>query len=346
MEGDPQQNEGSGPRSLIQAPVRKVKKQLPQVTVDQFWTKFNTAFPGKVDKVLPKDNTAKAEAANAAQGPIHCEAAGKSYEEAAAECVAAVEKIATECRRVNLKYRDPHFDIEWDLKRGRRNCLDGLLSMDWDLAPRSVKRVSVRGVKVAAHPKDVNADLNSTFLTSLFSIKKAQLPVTCAREQTVIVGFCRLYARSGTRRTSSTKCAFTAMNWWACMVLCFTEVKSSILRIPNNVLTGSDGEWIQTIIDDKLYLTAPDFDENSDQQYTWQQQINMQDPEEEYRKTCQSGSRALYFAQCSSENETWLPLLEKAYAKAHGDFNAIQGGFTGFVIINSSALLLGTDHSQ
>lgn len=113
----------------------------------------------------------------------------------------------------------------------------------------------------------------------------------------------------------------------------------TIPQVRKSALTRSDGEWIQTIIDDKLYLTAPDFDENANQKYNWQQQINMQDPEEEYRKTCQSGSRALYFAQCSTENETWLPLLEKAYAKAHGDFNAIQGGFTGYVIIAGSSLL-------
>lgn len=132
----------------------------------------------------------------------------------------------------------------------------------------------------------------------------------------------------------------------AFMVLCFTEVERVMPQVRNGALTRSDGEWIQTIIDDKLYLTAPDFDENSDQKYNWQQQINMQDPEEEYRRTCQSGSRALYFAQCSSENETWLPLLEKAYAKAHGDFNAIQGGFTGCVIIAGSSLWPGTDNSQ
>jgi hypothetical protein len=113
-----------------------------------------------------------------------------------------------------------------------------------------------------------------------------------------------------------------------------------------NALTESDGDWIQTIIDDKLYLTAPDFDESADQKYTWQQQINMQDPEEEYRRTCQSGSRALYFAQCSSENETWLPLLEKAYAKAHGDFNAIQGGFTGYSSNQALPDSLGADSFQ
>lgn len=60
--------------------------------------------------------------------------------------------------------------------------------------------------------------------------------------------------------------------------------------------------------------------------------LNGLDREEEYRKAHQTGSRSLYFAQCSDENETWLPLLEKAYAKAHGDYASIDGGFTGEAI--------------
>ena len=55
--------------------------------------------------------------------------------------------------------------------------------------------------------------------------------------------------------------------------------------------------------------------------------------EEEYRNAYQKGSGALYFAQCSDQRETWLPLLEKAYAKAHGDYAVIEGGFTGYVIV-------------
>lgn len=90
----------------------------------------------------------------------------------------------------------------------------------------------------------------------------------------------------------------------------------------------TDGEWMTTIIDDKLYLRAADYDESGEERQIWES-INRSDSEEEYRKAYQTGSRALYFAQCSDENETWLPLLEKAYAKAHGDFNAIQGGFVG-----------------
>lgn len=42
------------------------------------------------------------------------------------------------------------------------------------------------------------------------------------------------------------------------------------------------------------------------------------------------GSKALHFAKCHDDNETWLPLLEKAYAKAHGDYGAIEGGWAGY----------------
>jgi hypothetical protein len=59
------------------------------------------------------------------------------------------------------------------------------------------------------------------------------------------------------------------------------------------------------------------------------EEIDRPDNEEKYRRTYQSNSEALYFAQCENQNETWLPLLEKAYAKAHGDYAAIEGGFTG-----------------
>lgn len=41
------------------------------------------------------------------------------------------------------------------------------------------------------------------------------------------------------------------------------------------------------------------------------------------------GSNCLYYAKCADDNETWLPLLEKAYAKAHGDYEALSGGWTG-----------------
>jgi hypothetical protein len=93
----------------------------------------------------------------------------------------------------------------------------------------------------------------------------------------------------------------------------------------------SDGEWQQCIVDDKLYLRAADYDESVDERPLWDD-INRTDTEEEYRRVWQTGSRALYFAQCVDENEIWLPLLEKAFAKAHGDYSAIEGGFVGEAI--------------
>ena len=129
-------------------PPRKVKKQSPQKTVDDFWNKFTTSFPGKVHTILPQNGYAKARAARQPKGPAHDQGALKSYEEAKAECQAAVNQIAKECRRVNMRYRDPHFDIEFDLKQnnGPKECLEGLAPMDGEpFSPNSVKRVPVCG---------------------------------------------------------------------------------------------------------------------------------------------------------------------------------------------------------
>lgn len=89
-----------------------------------------------------------------------------------------------------------------------------------------------------------------------------------------------------------------------------------------------DGEWIYSIIDDKLYLKSPCWDSPS-MQRDLLQQIDREDVERVYRKTYQTGSKALFFAQNKDQNETWVPLIEKAYAKAHGDFACLAGGWIG-----------------
>lgn len=207
--------------------VRKAKKRVPQANVDRFWNKFNTAFPGKVHTILPQNVYALAKAAKTPRGTVHSQRAGKSYVEAAAECRAAVEKISTECRRVNLKYRDPHFDIEWDLKFKKRDCLDGLWDEDIDMTPRSVKRISVSQVKLLSLMASLT---HSAVHCSIYSmtqsfIKKAPLPVMYDKGIMVIVGSCLHSARLGTRRISSTKFVFIVMRQWVFTVLYFTEAR-------------------------------------------------------------------------------------------------------------------------
>jgi len=87
-----------------------------------------------------------------------------------------------------------------------------------------------------------------------------------------------------------------------------------------------DGEWISTIIDDQLYLKFTEYREANDIRVAVSGWLG----EKTYTKTFLRGSNSLYFGKCEDSNETWLPLLEKAFAKAHGDYQSISGGWTGY----------------
>lgn len=82
------------------------------------------------------------------------------------------------------------------------------------------------------------------------------------------------------------------------------------------------------MIDDKLYLRVGDDDDLSvvrDWDRERKEGTGLPHPEDKLKNTLQRGGEALYFSHCKSD-ETWLPLIEKAYAKAHGDYYAIEGG--------------------
>ncbi|KDO29567.1 hypothetical protein SPRG_19933 [Saprolegnia parasitica CBS 223.65] len=82
-----------------------------------------------------------------------------------------------------------------------------------------------------------------------------------------------------------------------------------------------DGEWQHVIIDDQLYVTHTDFD------HAYESYIISD--KAKYKELLRTGSQALFFGKSSSARETWLPLLEKAYTKLHGDYKSVEGGFTG-----------------
>ncbi|OQV07361.1 hypothetical protein CLAIMM_11807 [Cladophialophora immunda] len=276
---------------------RKPRRQPPQETVNQFWDKLNPRHPGKVFTLLPNNPYARNKAAKTPRGTVSGQRAAKSYDEARAECERDVDRIVRECRRLNQKYRDMHFDIEWDLKSGQRNCLDGLSTPGDSMKPKGVKRV-----------------------TDIF--EKPQFFINGPTAGDVRQG------RDGDCYLMAALCGLGNMEGLIDRV-CVKHDHPDVGVY--GFVFFRDGEWQHTIIDDKLYTRAPDYDEAQDERVVWDD-INRVDSAEEYRKAHLTGSRALYFAQCSDENETWLPLLEKAYAKAHGDFASIDGGFTGEAI--------------
>ncbi|TGO87468.1 hypothetical protein BPOR_0224g00110 [Botrytis porri] len=283
---------------FVPAPdVKKTKHISPQDAIDEFWAKFKSKTPGKASTVLPK-NLYTTKAGQRASKPVtRGKNAVASYEETAALCKAKVAKIVKECRRVNQKYRDPHFDIEFDLKWGKGDCLQMLENTSEKLTPTfrpgSVKRVG------------------DIFDNPQFYVNQA--------------------SANDIRQGRDGDCWFMA-------ALCTLGNKPGLIEkvcVARDEEIGvygfvfhRDGEWRSEIIDDKLYLTKPDYDESWIERNLIEdrQRINS---EEDYRKIYQSNSGALYFAQCEDPNETWLPLLEKAYAKAHGDYAAIEGGHTG-----------------
>ncbi|KAB5569964.1 hypothetical protein GE09DRAFT_1170855 [Coniochaeta sp. 2T2.1] len=278
----------------------KVKKRKlpPQLTINRVWKRFSKKKFTKALAVLPFDPVPP---------PVVSERANEllstGYERAAEECRRKVRKIIQECRRVNMRYRDPGFDLDWDLKMEKGHCLNSLGRTKFDLSATTMLNPS------ATVPKAVKR------VHEIFEKPKFMDKISGSDVKQGSLGDCWLMA------------SFSGL----------ANVEDGIKRICVEYDTKigiygfvffRDGEWIYSIIDDKLYLKSPCWDSPS-MQRDLLQQIDREDVERVYRKTYQTGSKALFFAQCKDQNETWVPLIEKAYAKAHGDFASLSGGWIG-----------------
>ncbi|RAL63562.1 hypothetical protein DID88_003606 [Monilinia fructigena] len=268
-----------GNQSSSKKKKKKKKYIAPQDTIDKLWSRFSVSKFSKATKVLP--NAAPFARGTSAKtvivpqpGPQN-QLVSEDFERAVKECRVKVKKLIKECRRVNMRYRDPSFDIDWDLKWEKGNCLNTLGETRFEV----LQTCSYKSCILLAKGREKN-------------VKQGSL------------GNCWLMA------------SLTAL----------ANMEDGIQRIC--VEWDTNGEWIISIIDDKLYLKSPDWDSPSVHRHLLEQS-DREDVEKEYRKTYQTGSQALFFAQCKDPNQTWLPLLEKAYAKAHGDFHSLSGGWIG-----------------
>ncbi|KAJ7065517.1 cysteine proteinase [Mycena amicta] len=82
-----------------------------------------------------------------------------------------------------------------------------------------------------------------------------------------------------------------------------------------------DMRWVSVVIDDLLYTKIPKYEE-----LTATEKDIFHKDKDRYNAAARKGTKVLYFARSSTEGETWVPLIEKAYAKLHGDYAALRGG--------------------
>lgn len=85
---------------------KKKRKLPPQQSINRIWKRFSNKKFNKALAVLPFDPVPPPTASDHAN-----ELFSAGYERAAEECRRKVKKIIQECRRVNMRYRDPGWDL-------------------------------------------------------------------------------------------------------------------------------------------------------------------------------------------------------------------------------------------
>src|SRR4051794_16589997 len=110
-------------------PKKKKKHVPPQDTINKIWSRFSVKKFSKATVVLPfatSSNQTTLDPSKPPQTGRDNLLVSEDFDRAVQECRTRVKKLIKECRRVNMRYRDPDFDIDWDLKMKKGYCLNNL----------------------------------------------------------------------------------------------------------------------------------------------------------------------------------------------------------------------------
>ncbi|KAE9371152.1 cysteine proteinase [Stipitochalara longipes BDJ] len=221
-----------------------------------------------------------------------------TLEEVIAACRYKVVRVIKSQRRLNLRYTDQYFDCERDLRLGLRFCIDNLVDDGISFQPGSCLALP-----------DIFED-PSFFVDSVAAT-------------TAYTEFPRL------RQIGSALMAIGTIDG---LIERICVARDEHLGIYGFIFFR-DGQWISQIIDSQLYLEktpwSPTFLDTDPFIKRMNRRGRETSLEEVYRKTYLTNSEALYFTSSLDSSETWPSLLEKAYAKAHGDYGSISVGFIG-----------------
>lgn len=265
----------------------------------------------------------------------------KSYKLALRECERKVAQIIVESRLTNTKYTDVAFNLD--------NMYDCLVA----LTAKSSADTAAKGDRVNTNPagpsdkpspgiEQANDDQSAL---PIKSAPQASIPA-CARRIDWIFDKPQFYVDKNAhvrdiRQGAEGDCWFISSLGSLCVDIEVPHLVRTIApascRDEKSGVYGflfyRDGAWISEVVDDKLYVKVPDYDDCTDGRRTaWDADHPKLDPEisrKLWKQTYQSNSDALFFASCAHPQETWVPLIEKAFAKTHGDFTAIDGGWPG-----------------